>query len=372
MEKKIFVTQPTLPDLEDFIPYLEKIWESKWLTNNGPFHKKFEKELAEFLGVPYISLFANGTLALVTALQVLGIKGEVITTPYSFVATTHSLWWNKIKPVFVDIEPDYCNLDPEKIELAITPETSAILPVHVYGNPCKVDRIKQISDKHGLKVIYDAAHAFGVKLNNKNICNQGDLSILSFHATKVFNTMEGGAIVCRDAEMKKQIDYLKNFGFADETTVVAPGINSKMNEMQAALGLLQLQAYDKNVQIRKEIDHEYRLNLADIKGIYLLNSPKETESNYAYFPIFVNEQEYGKSRDQLYEKLKKNGIFGRRYFFPLISEFPMYNKLESAKQENLKTAFLKANQVICLPIYPTLELKTIKFIANIISNPKWK
>jgi dTDP-4-amino-4,6-dideoxygalactose transaminase len=290
--KPIYVTQPSLPDLEEFIPYLQQIWDNKILTNNGPFHKQLEKELADFLGVPYISLFANGTLALVTALQVLRITGEVITTPYSFVATTHSLWWNNIKPVFVDIEPEFGNLDPDKIEAAITPKTTAILPVHVYGNPCKVNRIQEIADIYGLKVIYDAAHCFGVKHLGQGICNFGDISILSFHATKVFNTMEGGAIVCHDAATKKRIDYLKNFGFAGETTVMAPGINSKMNEMQAALGLLQLKHHNGNMKKRKNIADFYRNELTRVKGISVLPEPENTESNFAYFPILVNEKEY--------------------------------------------------------------------------------
>jgi len=366
MNKPIYVTQPSLPDLEEFIPYLQQIWDKKILTNNGPFHQQLEKELAEFLGVPYISLFANGTLALVTALQVLRITGEVITTPYSFVATTHSLWWNNIKPVFVDIEPEFGNLDTDKIEAAITPKTTAILPVHVYGNPCKVNRIREIADIYGLKVIYDAAHCFGVNHKGQCICNFGDLSILSFHATKVFNTMEGGAIVCHDAATKKRIDYLKNFGFAGETTVMAPGINSKMNEMQAALGLLQLKHYDENIKKRKAIADLYRKELTGIKGISLLPVPTETESNFAYFPIFVTEREYGMSRDQLYEKLKQHNIYGRRYFYPLISEFSMYKGLDSAKPDNLPVAEKMAQQVICLPIYPELNIDEAIRISRLI------
>lgn len=364
----IFVTKPALPDLKEVVPYLEKIWKNKILTNNGPFHKQLEKELSEFLGVPYISLFANGTLALVTALQVLRITGEVITTPYSFVATTHSLWWNNIKPVFVDIEPDFCNLDPEKIEASITPKTTAILPVHVYGNPCKVERIKKIADIYGLKVIYDAAHCFGVNFLGQSICNFGDLSILSFHATKVFNTMEGGAIVCHDEFTKKRIDYLKNFGFAGEITVIAPGINSKMNEMQAALGLVQLKHYHKNIKKRKIISETYRKELTGINGISFMPEPNNTESNYAYFPIFINEKEYGSSRDQLYKKLKQNNIHGRRYFYPLISEFSMYKSLDSANPANLPVAQKKSGQVICLPIYPDLSIDVVKQICTILKN----
>lgn len=370
MNKPIYVTQPSLPDLDEFIPYLQQIWDNKILTNNGPFHKQLEKELAEFLGVPYISLFANGTLALVTALQVLRITGEVITTPYSFVATTHSLWWNNIKPVFVDIEPKFGNLDPDKIEAAITPKTTAILPVHVYGNPCKVNRIQEIADIYGLKVIYDAAHCFGVKHLGKGICNFGDLSILSFHATKVFNTMEGGAIVCHDAATKKRIDYLKNFGFAGETTVMAPGINSKMNEMQAALGLLQLKHHDENIKKRKIIADFYRKELSVIKGISVLPEPENTESNFGYFPILVNKKEYGMSRDNLYERLKQQNIYGRRYFYPLITEFSMYKGLDSAKPSNLPVAEKMANKVICLPIYPALDNSQIQEIIKILTSKK--
>lgn len=366
----IYVTQPSLPELDEFIPYLKEIWDTKVLTNNGPFHQQLEKELAQFLDVPYISLFANGTLALVTALQALRITGEVITTPYSFVATTHSLWWNNIKPVFVDVESTYANLDPKKIEAAITPKTTALLPVHVYGNPCDVDSIQQIADTYGLKVIYDAAHCFGVKHKGVAICNFGDLSILSFHATKVFNTLEGGAIVCHDLETKKRIDYLKNFGFAGETTIMAPGINSKMNEVQAALGLVQLKYYHKNIAQRQAIVSQYRNTLSDIKGISMLPEPEQTESNYAYFPIFVTSQQYGISRDALYEKIKQHNIYGRRYFYPLVSEFDMYKSLESAKPSNLPIATQKAQEVICLPLYPTLEEDTVHFICEIIRKNK--
>lgn len=367
MEKPIYVTQPSLPDLEDFIPYLREIWDNKILTNNGPFHKQLEKELADFLGVPYISLFANGTLALVTALQALRITGEVITTPYSFVATTHSLWWNNIKPVFVDIEPEFGNLNPEKIEAAINPKTTAIMPVHVYGNPCYVERIQEIADIYGLRLIYDAAHAFGVKYKGGSILNYGDLSILSFHATKVFNTFEGGAIISHDSATKQRIDFLKNFGFAGETTVVAPGINSKMNEVQAAMGLLQLKSFYENIEKRKVVASRYREVLQEVNGISMLPEPKDTVSNYAYFPIFVDEKEYGMSRDALYEKMKMNNIFGRRYFYPLISEFSMYKGLDSAKPENLLVAEKMAKQVICLPIYPSLDIFQVQEIIKIIT-----
>lgn len=367
MDKPIFVTQPSLPDLEEFIPYLREIWDSKILTNNGPMHKQLEKELAEFLGVPFISLFVNGTLALVTALQALRITGEVITTPYSFVATTHSLWWNNIKPVFVDIEPRFGNLDPEKIEAAITPKTTAIMPVHVYGNPCHVERIQKIADIYGLKLIYDAAHAFGVNYKGGSILNYGDLSILSFHATKVFNTFEGGAIISHDSATKQRIDYLKNFGFAGETTIMAPGINSKMNEVQAAMGLLQLKSFSEHIEKRKMVANRYRELLKDVNGIVVLPEPEDTISNFAYFPIFVNEQEYGMSRDALYDKLKQNNIFGRRYFYPLISEFSMYRGLESSSPEHLPVAHKMANEVICLPIYPELSNDIIETITGLIS-----
>ena len=365
-EKKIYVTQPVLPDLEQYTELLKDIWERKWITNNGKYHREFEKSLAEYLGVPYISLFSNGTLALISALQVLNITGEVITTPYSFVATTHALWWNNIKPVFVDIEPNYCNLDPKKIEVAITPKTTAIMPVHVYGNPCKTDEIKDIADRYGLKVIYDAAHAFGVKQNGKSILNSGDLSVLSFHATKVFNTIEGGAIVCHDEKTKKRIDYLKNFGFENETTVITPGINAKMNELQAAYGLLQLNSFETNTLKRKAVAKAYREGLKNVLGIHYLMEPETLEYNYSYFPVFVDKEKYGMTRDELYQKLKANNIFGRRYFYPLISQFPTYKGLDSAQPTNLKTAGKVANEVICLPIYPDLKTEVVEEIIHLI------
>jgi dTDP-4-amino-4,6-dideoxygalactose transaminase len=364
----IYVTRPALPPLDEFVEYLRKIWDTRILTNNGPFHQQFEKELAEYLGVKYLSVFANGTLALVTALQALRITGEVITTPFSFVATTHSLWWNNIKPVFVDIEPEYFNLDPEKIEAAITPQTTAIMPVHVYGNPCRVDEIQHIADTYGLKVIYDAAHAFGVTVNGNSILNYGDLSVLSFHATKTFNTIEGGAIICHDEKTKKRIDFLKNFGFADELTVVEPGINAKMNEIQAAYGLLQLKHIDEYIAKRKSIAELYRRELSGIKGIRVLNDIDGMKHSYTYFPILIDSGAYGQSRDAVYERLKANNIFGRRYFYPLISQFPTYRGLPSAKPENLPVATTVAEQVICLPIYPDLEAEIIEIIVEIIKN----
>lgn len=353
-DKPIYVTQPFLPPLEELLPSLEQIWENKVLTNGGPFHQQFEAALAKYLGVPYISLFTNGTIALITALQALRITGEVITTPYSFAATSHALLWNGIKPVFADIREDDCNLDPEKIEAAITPQTTAILPVHCYGNPCAMARIQTIADNYGLKVIYDAAHAFGVRQNNASILNQGDLSILSFHATKIFNTFEGGAIVCHDPKLKQRIDYLKNFGFADETTVVAPGINGKMSEFQAALGLLQLKYVDAAIDRRGEIDRQYRQALASTPGITCLPIPADTQRNFAYFPILVGA-DYPLSRDALYEKLRNANVWARRYFYPLISEFSMYRELPSARRDNLPQASTAAAQVLCLPIYPDLS-----------------
>ncbi len=364
----IFVTKPALPPIEEFTELLKQIWDSKILTNNGPFHQQFEQALADYLGVKYISLFSNGTLALITALQALHITGEVITTPFSFVATTHSLWWNNIKPVFADIEPGYFNLDPEKVEAAITPQTTAIMPVHVYGNPCNVERLQKIADTYGLKLIYDAAHAFSVKINGNSVLNYGDLSILSFHATKVFNTIEGGAIVCHDEKMKKRIDFLKNFGFANEVTVVAPGINAKMNELQAAYGLLQLKYVDEYIDKRGIIAKAYREQLKGIPGINFLNDISGVHHSYTYFPILIDNNEYGKTRDELYEKLKENNIFGRRYFYPLISQFPTYRGLPSSKPDNLPVATKVTEQVICLPIYPDLSGYDIERIIKIIIN----
>lgn len=355
-----------MPPLEEFIPYLKNIWGTKQLTNNAVYHQEFEKALAIYLGVKYISLFTNGTLALVTALQCLRISGEVITTPYSFPATTHSLWWNNIKPVFVDIEQDTFNIDPRKIESAITPKTTAILGVHVYGYPCRVEAIQNIADTYGLKVIYDACHAFGVTMNNESVLNYGDMSILSFHATKVFNTFEGGAIVCQDAKTKKRIDYLKNFGFYDETTVVAPGINAKMHELQAAFGLLQLQYVDDYINKRKIIAELYRKELKDIKGIKLTKDIEGIRHCYPYFPILVDENQYHLSRNSLYEKLKVHNIYTRRYFYPLISQFATYRDLESSKPGNLPVAERITEEVLCLPIYPALEIEDVKRIINII------
>jgi dTDP-4-amino-4,6-dideoxygalactose transaminase len=370
MKKKIpqvFVTKPVLPSFEDYISSLKKIWESGIITNNGPFHTKLEEALTKYLGVDHISVFSNGTLALLSALQALDIKGEVITTPFSFVATTHALWWNKITPVFADIEPEYFTLDPGKIEKAITSQTSAILPVHVYGNPCKMEEIENIARKHKLKVIYDAAHAFGVEVNGESIHNYGDLSVLSFHATKVFNTVEGGAIVSRGEAMKKHIDHLKNFGFEDEVTVAEPGINAKMNELQAAYGLLQLNSIDRCIEKRKNITGWYRKLLNAIPGIMYMEDMPRVKHNYAYFPILVDENAYGIHRDELYKRLQEKDIYGRRYFYPLISTFHPYKELASANKENLPVSHNIASKILCLPIYPDLELSRVENIAEIIS-----
>lgn len=365
MSKSIYVTQPYLPPLEEFIPYLEKIWESKRLTNNGPFHQQLEQALCDYLGVEHLALFTNGTIALVTALQALRITGEVITTPYSFVATAHSLLWNSITPVFADIDPVSCNLDPDKIEQAITPHTTAIMPVHCYGNPCDVEKIQRLADTYGLKVIYDAAHAFGVKYKGESLLRHGDLSVLSFHATKVYNTFEGGAIVCQDAKTKQRIDYLKNFGFADEITVVAPGINGKMSEINAAFGLLQLKHIDEAIAQRREIDRTYRDLLTGIPGIRSLEVPEYKVSNFAYFPILV-EADYPLSRDELYQKFRSHNIYARRYFYPLISEFPMYRGLDSAKKIKLNIANQISSKVLCLPIYPDLKISQLEQIIDVI------
>lgn len=366
--EQITVTSPLLPDLDEFNSMLKEIWNSKWITNNGSFHKQLEKELAEYLKVPYISLFTNGTLPLITGLQALRITGEVITTPYSFVATTHALWWNGIKPVFVDVDPSNCGLDPNKIEAAITPKTTAIMPVHCYGKPCDTQAIQEIADKYGLKVIYDAAHAFGVEVNGESILNAGDISTLSFHATKVYNTIEGGAMVMKDEQTKKRIDYLKNFGFAGETTVVAPGINSKMDEVRAAYGLLNLRQVDAAIEARKEVARRYRDTLRDVPGIRFFEDMPGVRHNYSYFPIFIDAEKYGKTRDQLYFEMKAQGILGRRYFYPLISEFSTYKGLPSANKENLPEAHKLADTVLCLPMHHELSKVQITQILDIIKD----
>ena len=400
MDKSLItVTSPLLPNLDEFHEELKKIWDCKWITNNGSYHKKLEAALAEYLGVPYVSLFTNGTLPLLTALQALRITGEVITTPYSFVATTHSIWWNGCKPVFVDIDPATGNIDPDKIEAAITPKTTAIMPVHVYGKPCDVRRIKEIADTYGLKVIYDAAHAFALeipkheadykrafdetrnalepckpvkreeqKVETESILNWGDMSTLSFHATKVYNTIEGGAMIMHDLATKKRIDDLKNFGIHDEVTVVGPGINSKMDEMRSAYGLLNLRQVDAAIAARQQVAIKYREALRDVEGITFFDDMPGVRHNYSYFPIFIDEKAFGMSRDALYAKMRAANVLGRRYFYPLISEFSTYRGLESARPENLPNAHKMANSVLCLPMHHGLSEDDIKRILDLIIN----
>lgn len=360
------VTSPLLPDLDEFHDMLKEIWKSKWITNNGQLHQQLEKELAEYLKVPYLSLFTNGTLPLITALQALRITGEVITTPYSFVATTHSIWWNGIKPVFADIDSSTCNLDPEKVEAAITPRTTAIMPVHCYGKPCDVKGIQAVADKYGLKVIYDAAHAFGVEVGGESILKAGDMSTLSFHATKVYNTVEGGALVMHDPEMKRRVDYLKNFGFKNEVEVVAPGINSKMDEIRAAYGILALRKVDKSIEARRNVAVLYRQGLKDVPGISFFEDIPGVRHNYSYFPIFIDAEKYGMTRDELYAGLKENGVIGRRYFYPLISTFSTYRGLESADPGNLPVATRMADSVICLPMHHELDAADVERVLGII------
>lgn len=366
MNKQITVTSPLLPDLEEFNALLKEIWDSKWVTNNGSFHKQLERELAEYLKVPYISLFTNGTLPLLTALQALHITGEVITTPYSFVATTHSIWWNGCKPVFVDIDPATGNIDPDAIEAAITNKTTAIMPVHVYGKPCDTKRIQEIADKYGLKVIYDAAHAFGVEVDGESILNAGDMSTLSFHATKVYNTLEGGALVMHDEATKKRVDYLKNFGFAGETEVVAPGINSKVDEVRAAYGILNLRQVDAAIEARHQVAIKYREALRPVEGITFMDDMPGVKHNYSYFPLFVDAEKYGMTRDELYEKMKAHNVLGRRYFYPLISTFTTYKGYDSANPKNLPKAHKMADSVICLPMHHELSAEDIDRVLELI------
>ena len=366
MNNNITVTTPLLPDLDEFNGMLKEIWASKWVTNMGQFHVQLEKALCEYLKVPYISLFTNGTLPLLTALQALNITGEVITTPYSFVATTHSIWWNGCRPVFVDIEEDTCGIDPDKIEAAITPKTSAIMPVHCYGKPVKMKRIQEIADKYGLKVIYDAAHAFGVEVDGKSVLNAGDMSTLSFHATKVYNTLEGGALVMHDEETKKRIDYLKNFGFANEVEVVAPGINSKVDEVRCAFGLLNLKQVDQAIANRQKVAQRYRDALRGVPGVRFFDDMPGVRHNYSYFPIFINAKEFGMTRDELYFKMREQGVFGRRYFYPLISEFSTYKGCQGAERANLPNAHKMADSVICLPMHHILSEDDINRTLELI------
>ncbi len=370
MNKPIFVTEPSLPPLEEFIPHLQRIWANKWLTNNGEFHREFEKQLAEYLGVKYISLFTNGMIALQVGMQALRLTGEIITTPFTFVATTHAIFWNSCTPVFCDIEPETLTLDPEKAEALITPKTTAIMPVHVYGNPCDDKKLRRIADSHGLRLFYDAAHAFGVRKDGIGICSWGDLSMLSFHATKVFNTFEGGALATNDPGMKHRIDLLKNFGFEDEVTVVAPGSNGKMDEFRAAYGLLQLKRIDENIAKRQKIAMRYHAVLKDICGIRCLHDIPGVRHNYAYFPILIDEKEYGMSRDGLYEKLKAENILSRRYFYPLCSEFPVYRGLPSASAANLPAATSVARNILCLPMFAELTEEQQNKVLEMICHGK--
>lgn len=365
-EKPLTVTAPLLPDLEDFSNLLKEIWESKWITNNGRFHQQLEKELAEYLKVPFLSLFTNGTLPLITALQAMDVKGEVITTPYSFVATTHSIWWNGLKPVFVDIEPSTCNIDPAKIEAAITPQTTAIMPVHCYGKPCDTKAIQDIADRYGLKVIYDAAHAFGVDVDGESLLNAGDMSTLSFHATKVYNTIEGGALVMKDEETKRKIDFLKNFGFKNEVEVVAPGINSKMDEMRSAYGILALRQVGEAIEARQRVAMQYRNALKNVPGLRFFEDMPGVKHNYSYFPVFINAEDYGMTRDQLYFRLKEHNVLGRRYFYPLISTFEPYRALPSSVAENLPVATRIADEVICLPMHHELTESDVERVLDIM------
>ena len=379
VKELITVTSPLLPSLDDFQKELEKIWESKWITNIGQYHSELEKALAEYLHVPYVCLFTNGTLPLITALQALRITGEVITTPYSFVATTHSIWWNNCKPVFVDIDPATGNIDPVKIEAAITPLTTCIMPVHCYGKPCDTKRIQEIADKYGLKVIYDAAHAFGLEVPSgeyglrsydekglAGILNAGDMSSLSFHATKVYNTIEGGALIVKDEKTKKHIDNLKNFGITDEVTVVSPGINGKLDEMRSAYGLLNLKLVDGAIEARKKISNLYIEALRPVKGITFFDEMPGVHHNYSYFPIFIDNEKYGMTRDELYYKMKAQNVLVRRYFYPLISDFPCYRGLPTACHENLPNAFKMAGQVLCLPMHHALSQEDLKRILELV------
>ena len=365
-EEAVKVTSPLLPPLKEFIPVLEDIWQRQWITNGGQYHRQLEQALAEYLKVPFVSLFTNGTLPLLTALQALDIKGEVITTPYSFVATTHAIWWNGCTPVFVDVDPATGNIDHAKIEAAITPRTTAIMPVHVYGTPCKTKEIQDIADRHGLKVIYDAAHAFGVEQDGESILKAGEISTISFHATKVFNTIEGGAMIMHSAEMKQRIDYLKNFGFEDDVTVVGPGINSKMDEVRSAFGLLNLRQVDAAIESRHRVATAYREALYDLEGITFWDDIPGVKHNYGYFPIFVDARKYGMTRDELYCKLQAQGIFGRRYFYPLISTFAPYRDLPSAAPENLPVATKIADEVICLPMHHALSEEDVQKVIEIV------
>lgn len=364
--KVITVTSPLLPPLEELLPYFRDIWKRKWLTNNGHYHRELEQELASFLGVPHLCLFSNGTLALMAALRALDVTGEVITTPYSFVASAHAIWWSNARPVFADVDPQLLNLDPRHIESSIGPETTAIVPVHVYGNPCDTRAIDDIAGRHGLKTIYDAAHAFGVAQDGVSLLNRGDASVLSFHATKSFSTIEGGAVVARTEETQRKLERFRNFGFESELAVAEHGINAKLNEVQAAYGLVCLKHFSQGVRERKRVSDLYRRELGDVRGIRLLPQPPGVSFTYSYFPIFVDETVYGRSRDELYEDLRAHDILGRRYFYPLISDFAAYRHLPSAARSRLAVAAAAADQVICLPIFAELDDEDARRVVTVI------
>ena len=366
LEKPVYITQPTMPRLQDYVVILKKMWQSKWLTNNGVYHQEFEKKLSEYLGVKNCSLFSNGTLALLIVMKAFKLKGEVITTPFTFPATTNILEWLNLTPVFADIEKETFNLDPAKIEKLITPKTSAILAVHVFGNPCQTEEIQSIADRYHLKVIYDAAHCMGVKLRGRSVVGYGDASILSFHATKLFTTIEGGALIVRDENLKKEVEYLKNFGIADEETVLSPGINAKLNEFQSAFGLLQLKKLDLEILKRKKIASFYREKLKDISGLVAKDDLPEVEHNYGYFPVLVEEEKFGLTRDQLYSCLKWFNVYARKYFYPLTSTYSFFKSLPSAQPGQLPVAERVAKNILCLPIYGNLELETQKDICEIL------
>ncbi|MEO7248232.1 MAG: DegT/DnrJ/EryC1/StrS family aminotransferase [Novosphingobium sp.] len=362
----LFVTRPALPPLADFTAVLEDIWESRVLTNGGPYHKQLEADLAVYLGVPHVSLVNNGTVALQLALLALNIHdGEVVTTPYSFAATSHAIAIAGARPVFADIGPSHFNLDPALAEAAITPQTRAIMPVHCYGRPCDVEAFEAISARYGIPVIYDAAHAFGVTHGNGSLLNHGRLAVLSFHATKVFNTFEGGAIISQTIEDKARIDLLRNFGIASEDEIPEIGINGKMSEINAALGVLQLRRVDADIAARGAIDRAYRDHLQGVAGILVPDLP-EGRANYGYFPILIGRTVFGRSRDELYNDLKQAGVLARKYFYPLLSNLAVYRALESAAAANLPQGNAAAQSVLCLPIYPGLDQADVARVCQLI------
>ena len=366
MEERIELTSPLVPELDEFCGLLKDIFDRRWLSNCGKYHQILEKALCEYLKVPYLSLYANGTLPLITALNALDVKGEVITTPFTFVATSHAIVLSGSTPVFADIDPLTYNLDPDKIEAAISPRTTAIMPVHCYGTPCDTVRIQEIADRHGLKVIYDAAHAFGVEVDGRSILEAGDMSAISFHATKVYNTVEGGALVCKDKKTSDRLNQMRNFGIASETEITELGQNAKMDEVRAAFGLLNLAKVDNAILQRKRVAETYRSELRGVSGISVLEDIPGVKHNYAYFPIFIDAENYGMTRDELYFKMREANVVGRRYFYPLISELPMYRGLDSAASGNLPIAHQVADSVLCLPIHHELSEESIHRILNLI------